>query len=69
MIKAKTPGANTYLDFDNTKELIQTIRETISSYTETDADAVIAEAKICFEYATELFKEMHDLEKTYTMQK
>jgi len=69
MIKTKTPGVNTYLDFDNTKELIQVIRETINNYTETDADAVIAEAKLCFEYATELFKEMHDLEKTYTMQK
>jgi hypothetical protein len=57
------------LNFDNTKELIQVIRETINSYTETDADVVIAEAKICFEYATELFKEMHDLEKTYTMQR
>lgn len=69
MIKTKTPGANTYLDFDNAKELIQTIRETISSYIKTDADDVIAEAKICFEYATELFKEMHDLEKTYTVQR
>lgn len=61
MIKTKTPGANTYLDFDNAKELIQTIRETINSYMQTDADDVIAEAKICFEYATELFREMQDL--------
>jgi len=69
MIKTKTPGANTYLDFNNSKELIRVIRETINGYMETDAAAVIAEAKLCFEYATELFKEMHDLEKTYTMQK
>lgn len=69
MIKTKTPGVNTYLDFDNAKQLIQTIRETINSYMQTDADDVIAEAKICFEYATELFKEMHDLEKTYTVQR
>ena len=69
MIKTKTPGVNTYLEFDNAKELIQTIRETINSYIKTDADDVIAEAKICFEYATELFKEMHDLEKTYTVQR
>ena len=61
MIKAKTPGANTYLDFNNPKELIQVIRQTINSYMETDADVVIAEAKICFEYATELFKELQDL--------
>lgn len=61
MIKTTTPGDNTYLNFNNTKELIQVIRETINSYTETDADVVIAEAKICFEYATELFKEMQDL--------
>jgi heme oxygenase len=69
MIKTKTPGANTYLDFNNSKELIQVIRETINGYMETDAAVVIAEAKICFEYATELFKEMYDLEKTYTMQR
>lgn len=69
MIKTKTPGVNTYLDFDNAKQLIQTIREIINSYMQTDADDVIAEAKICFEYATELFKEMHDLEKTYTVQR
>ena len=61
MIKTKTPGANTYLDFDNSKELIRVIRETINGYMETDADVVIAEAKICFEYATELFKEMQEL--------
>ena len=69
MIKTKTPGANTCLEFDNAKELIQAIRETINDYMSTDTDDVIAEAKICFEYATELFKEMHDLEKTYTMQR
>jgi heme oxygenase len=65
MIKTRTPGANTYLDFDNTKELIQVIRETINSYMKTDTDDVVAEAKICFEYATELFKEMYLLEKNY----
>ena len=69
MIKTKTPGANTCLEFDNAKELIQAIRETINSYMSTDTNDVIAEAKICFEYATELFKEMHDLGKTYTIQR
>jgi len=69
MIKTKTPGSNTCLEFDNAKELIQVIRETINDYMSTDTDDVIAEAKICFEYATELFKEMHDLGKTYTMQR
>ena len=64
MIKTKTPGSNTYLDFDNTKELIQAIKETINSYMETDSDDVIAEAKICFKYATELFKEMQNLNFT-----
>jgi len=67
MIKTRTPSANTYLDFDNPKELIQVIKETINSYMLTDTNDVIAEAKICFEYATELFKEMHDLGKRYTM--
>lgn len=69
MIKTRTPGQNTYLDFDNAKELIRVIRETINSYMQTDADDVIAEAKICFEYATKLFEEMHDLGKTYTVQR
>jgi len=69
MIKTRTPGANTYLEFDNAKDLIQVIRETINGYVSTDTDDVINEAKICFGYATELFKEMHDLGKTYTMQR
>lgn len=67
MIKTKTPGANTYLDFDNDKALIQVIRETINGYMETDSDDVIAEAKICFEYATELFKEMQNLNFTQNL--
>ena len=58
MIKTRTPGPNTYLDFDNAKDLIRVIRETINSYMQTDADDVIAEAKICFEYATELCKSL-----------
>jgi heme oxygenase len=65
IIKTKTPGVNTYLNFDNTKQLIQVIRETINNYIETDDNEVIAEAKICFEYATELFKEMYLLKKNY----
>ncbi len=69
IIKTKTPGANTYLKFDNSNDLIVTIRQTINGYMETDADVVIADAKICFAYATELFKEMYDLEKTYTVQR
>jgi heme oxygenase len=69
IIKTKTPGANNCLEFDNAKELIQVIRETINDYVSTDTNDVIAEAKICFEYAIELFKEMHDLGKTYTMQR
>lgn len=69
MIKTKTPGVNTCLDFENAKELIQVIRDTVGNYMRTDPGVVIAEAKICFEYATELFKEMHDLEKTYSMQR
>jgi heme oxygenase len=61
MIKTKTPGANTCLEFDNAKELIQAIKETINNYMSTDTNDVIEEAKICFEYATELFKEMQNL--------
>ena len=61
IIKSKTPGLNTYLEFDNAKQLITSIREIINDYTKSEPDNVVGEAKKCFEYATKLFIEMEDL--------
>lgn len=69
IIKSKTPGPNTYLEFDNAKQLIVSIRETINQYVNEERDSVIAEANRCFEYAIKLFEEMNDLGKTYTVQR
>jgi len=68
MIRRKTPGPNTYLVFLKPEETKRVIREIINSYMETYQINVVAEAKQCFEYATELFKEMYDLGKSYTVQ-
>jgi heme oxygenase len=69
MIKKKTPGPNSYLVFMKTEQLKKTIRELINNYVLAYQINVVAEAKLCFEYATELFKEMNDLGKSYTVQK
>jgi heme oxygenase len=68
MIKRKTPGPNTYLVFLKPDDLKRVIRENINNYMNTYQVNVVAEAKLCFEYATELFKEMNDLGKSYTVQ-
>jgi heme oxygenase len=68
MIKRKTPGSNTYLVFLKPDELKRVIRETVNNYMNTYQINVVVEAKLCFEYATELFKEMNDLGKSYTVQ-
>ena len=64
IIKSKTPGLNTYLEFDNAKQLIISIRETINDYTTSQPDNVVGEAKKCFEYATKLFIEMEELNQS-----
>ena len=68
MIKRKTPGPNTYLVFLKPEETKRVVRELINNYMNTYQINVVAEAKLCFEYATELFKEMNDLGKSYTVQ-
>jgi heme oxygenase len=68
MIKRKTPGPNTYLVFLKPEETKRVVRELINQYMNTYQVNVVAEAKLCFEYATELFKEMNDLGKSYTVQ-
>ena len=52
MIKKKVPGAGTFYQFDsNVKEIKEAIRAKTN-------DSMAEEAKICFDYATELFKDM-----------
>jgi heme oxygenase len=68
MIRRKTPGSNTYLVFLKSDELKRIIRENINNYMSVYNYNVVNEAKLCFEYATELFKEMNDLGKSYTVQ-
>jgi len=43
--------------FEKTKRVV---RELINNYMNTYQINVVAEAKLCFEYATELFKEMNE---------
>jgi len=52
MIKKKVPGSGKFYQFDGD---IQEIKEAIRAKTN---DSMADEAKICFDYATELFKDM-----------
>jgi len=52
MIKKKVPGAGTFYQFDSD---VKEIKESIRAKTN---DSMAEEAKICFDYATELFKDM-----------
>lgn len=62
MIKRKTPGPNRYYTFKD-KQVIEykrIVRENINNYLKVYELNVIPEAKKCFEYATNLFKEMKE---------
>ena len=67
MIKKKVPGKGLYYDFKSKEVKVYptTIKEIINTYLNTYQVNVLPEAKLCFKYATELFKEMNDLGKTY----
>ena len=52
MIKKKVPGAGTFYEFEGD---VKEIKEAIRAKTN---DSMAEEAKICFDYATELFKDM-----------
>lgn len=54
ILKKKVPGSGKLYQFDDD---VQAIKEKIRSKCK---DSMADEAKICFEYATELFKEMQD---------
>jgi len=65
MISKKVPVRN-YYDFGaNGQEWKRIVKEIINQYLNTYQINVVAEARLCFEYATRLFGEMNDLAKTY----
>lgn len=54
MIAKRVPGSGRYYQFENPEELKAIIRSRIS-------DDMAEEANVCFEFATQLFKEMQEL--------
>ena len=61
MIAKKVP-AKRYYDFGaNGKEWKRIVKEIINDYLNAYEMNVVPEARLCFEYATRLFKEMNDL--------
>ena len=64
MIKKKTPGPNRYYTFRD-KEVIEfgrIIKENINRYLNIYEHSVLPEARLCFDFATRLFKEMKEID-------
>ena len=70
MIKRKTPGPNRYYTFKDkqVREYKRIVREIINNYLNLYEVNILAEANFCFDSATKLFKEMHDLGKIRKME-
>ena len=65
MISKKVP-VKRYYDFGpNAKEYKRVVKETINNYLNVYEKNVVVEAKLCFNYATRLFKEMNEISKKY----
>ena len=65
MIAKKVP-VKRYYDFGpNAKEYKRVVKETINNYLNVYEKNVVVEAKLCFNYATRLFKEMNEISKKY----
>ena len=65
MISKKVP-VKRYYDFGpNAKEYKRVVKETINNYLNVYEKNVVVEAKLCFNYATRLFKEMNVISKKY----
>ena len=64
MIMKKTPGPNRYYIFKHKeiKEYKNIVKETINSYLNVYKLNILNECKFCFASATELFKEMNDMD-------
>lgn len=58
MIAKRVPGSGKYYQFENPESLKAAIRTRIS-------DDLAEEANVCFEFATQFFKEMMELAKDY----
>ena len=55
MIKKKVPGKGSMYEFEGD---VKSIKETIRSKTD---DSMADEARLCFQYATDLFKELYEI--------
>ena len=65
MISKKVP-VKRYYDFGpNAIEYKRVVKETINNYLNVYEKNVVVEAKLCFNYATRLFKEMNEISKKY----
>ena len=64
MIMRKTPGPNRYYKFKHgeIKEYKRIVKETINSYLNVYQLNILNECRFCFASATELFKEMNDMD-------
>jgi len=64
MIRKKTPGPNRYYKFAGLQqqEYKTIIKEKVEAYMNVYQINVLAEARFCFESATQLFKEMRSLD-------
>ena len=63
MIMKKTPGPNRYYRFKHKEvgDYKRIVKETINTYLNVYEHTVVPEARLCFDFATRLFKEMIDL--------
>jgi heme oxygenase len=64
MIMKRTPGPNRYYKFKHgeIKEYKRIVKETINSYLNVYKLNILNECKFCFASATQLFKEMNDMD-------
>tara|TARA_B100000029_G_scaffold204705_2_gene202711 strand:+ start:597 stop:1295 length:699 start_codon:yes stop_codon:yes gene_type:complete len=64
MIKRKTPGPNRYYQFKDgqIKEWKNIVKERINGYLNVYQHTIVPEVKLCFDFATKLFKEMNEIQ-------
>lgn len=63
MIRKRTPGPNNYYHFEPEQlQYKNVVKERINTYLSVDQNSILPEVKLCFEYATKLFREMNDLQ-------
>ena len=64
MIRKKTPGPNRYYQFKDgqIKEWKNIVKERINGYLNVYQHTIVPEVKLCFDFATKLFKEMNEIQ-------